>query len=86
MAISHRYHTDPGKFALELTMRDALEGLEELASVDAFWFDPGCVEILGIEPPVRETPANVTPFKRTAPTATVLDFPQCPTQLRRGAR
>lgn len=86
MAISHRYHTDPASLALELTMRDALEGLEELASADAFWFDPGCVEILGIEPPLPETPSNVTPFKRVAPAATILDFPQRSTQLRRGAR
>lgn len=86
MAISHRYHTDPGKLALELAMRDALEGMEELASFGTFWFDPGCVEILGIEPPLRETVSNVTPFKRAAPAAKVLNFPQCSTQMRCGAR
>lgn len=77
MAISHRYHSDRAGLALELTMRDALEGLEELANLDACWFDPGCVEILGIEPPMVETVANVTRLHRpsTATPARILNFP-----------
>lgn len=76
MAISHRYHTDRTKLALELTMRDALEGLEELANLDACWFDPGCVEILGIEPPAAEPAAKVTPLRQPASCAKILSFPE----------
>ena len=76
MTISHRYHTDRAGLALELTMRDALEGLEELANLDACGFDTGCVEILGIEPPAAEAAAKVTPLRRPAATAKVLSFPE----------
>lgn len=75
MAISHRYHTDRTRLALELTMRDALEGLEELANLDACWFDPGCMEILGIEPPA-ETAAKVTPLRPPTACAKILSFPE----------
>lgn len=76
MAISHRYHTDRAKLALELTMRDVLEGLEELANLDVFWFDTGCLEILGIEPPTADTRPNITPLHRPASSAKVLSFPE----------
>lgn len=75
MAISHRYHTDRTRLALELTMRDALEGLEELANLDACWFDPGCMQILGIEPPA-ETAAKITPLRPPAGCAKILSFPE----------
>lgn len=74
MAISHRYHTDHDRLALELTMRDALGGLEELASQDAYWFDPACMEILGVEPPGYDARFNVTPLRRPATTAPILQF------------
>ena len=86
MAISQRYCNDPAKLALELSMRDALEGMEELVSIGAFWFDPGCVEILGIEPPLREAESNIMPFKRPAAAAKILSFPPDTARLRRGAR
>lgn len=82
MAISHRYHADRAGLALELTMRDVLEGLEELANLDACWFDPGCVEILAIEPPATETAAKVTPLRRPAGSAKILNFPE--NQVRAG--
>ncbi len=53
---------------LELTMRDVLGGLEELAAIKGLDFQ-GSVEILGIEPAVpaaAEPPAaTVLPFRRT---------------------
>ncbi len=51
MAISHRYHADRAKLALELTMRDALAGMEEWANLEGYRSDTHCLEILGIEPP-----------------------------------
>lgn len=74
MAISHRYHTDHDRLTLELTMRDALGGLEELASLDAYWFDPACMEILGIEPPGWDARFNATPLSRSKATAQILQF------------
>lgn len=74
MSISHRYHADRARLALELTMRDALEGLEELANLDAFRFDGGGLEILGIEPPLSE-PARILPLHPSTP-AKVLNFPE----------
>ena len=62
------------QLALELRMRDALSGLEELASLDVYWFEPGCMEILGIEPPVRPSAPAVKPA--AVPHAKILDFPQ----------
>lgn len=77
MTISHRYHKDSAGLALELTMRDVLAGMEELANLDACGFDTGCVEILGIEPPMAETVANVTLLCRPSATtpARILNFP-----------
>lgn len=75
MAISHRYHTDRARLALELTMRDALAGMEELASLDAFWFDSGCLEILSVEPPVAvASPAGLS--LQAEPPAKILSFPE----------
>lgn len=74
-------HAERSKLALEMTMRDALDGLEELASLDVYWFDAGCLEILGIEPPTYE-PTNVTPLRRNAPSAKILTFRE--KQLRTG--
>lgn len=82
MAISHRYHTDRTRLALELTMRDVLEGLEELANLDVYWFDTGCLEILGIEPPAAETHAKAAAPHRPAASARILSFPE--NQLRTG--
>lgn len=76
MAISHRYHTDRTRLALELTMRDVLEGLEELANLDVFWFDTACLEILSIEPPTVAPSQVVTSLHRPAASAKVLSFPE----------
>lgn len=75
MAISHRYHTDRARLALELTMRDALAGMEELANLDVSWFDSGCLEILGVEPPIAEPHPAGLPH-RTEPPAKILSFPE----------
>lgn len=68
---------DRAKLALELTMRDALDGLEELASLDVYRFEAGCMKILGIEPP-SQLPAQVvsltTRHNRPA-AAKILSFP-----------
>lgn len=85
MAISHRYHTDRSKLALELTMRDALGGLEELASMDAFGFDPACVEILGIEAPGGGA-RTTAPFGQPPALARVVDFPPASRRRRQGLR
>ena len=75
---------DRAKLALELTMRDALDGLEELASLDVYRFDGGCMQILGIEP-ASSQPARVTALpKRPAP-AKILSFPETSTADRRRA-
>lgn len=74
MSISHRYHADRAKLALELTMRDALAGMEELASLEGYRFDTHCLEILGIEPPRRvESGSVATPARRSA---AILSFPE----------
>lgn len=72
MRTSHLSPADRAKLALELTMRDALEGLEELASLDVYWFESGCLEILSIEPPVRESAPVIT----LARPAKILSFPE----------
>ena len=74
MAISHRYHTDRAKLALELTMRDALAGMEELASLEGYWSDTHCLEILSIEPsrPVECSTAETLPRSSAA----ILIFPE----------
>ena len=43
-----------GDLALEMTMRDVLESLEEQAVIAAYATTAGCVEILSIEPPGTE--------------------------------
>lgn len=74
MAISHRYHTDRAKLALELTMRDALAGMEELASLEGYWFDTQCLEILSIEPPrPAESVITAAPVRSRA---AILNFPE----------
>ncbi len=73
MAITHRYHTDRAGLALELTMRDALAGVEELAGMSAFCFDSACMEILGIEPPRAATPPSAARSHHSS--ADILDFP-----------
>lgn len=61
------HYIDQAERELELTMRDVLGGLEELAAMKGLDFQ-GSVEILGIEPAVpstAETPcATVLPFRR----------------------
>ena len=74
MTISHRYHTDRAKLALELTMRDALAGMEELASLEGYWFDTHCLEILGIEPPRSVESVSVATPPRSS--AAILSFPE----------
>lgn len=73
MSISHRTHAGRAKLALELTMRDALAGMEELANLDSFWFDIDCLEILGIEPP--RTEACIAVSTRPRVSAAILNFP-----------
>jgi hypothetical protein len=72
MNFSRLNETDRARLALELTMRDALEGMEELASLDTYWFDSGCLEILSIEPP---HPSEIRGVPRHA-SANVLTFPE----------
>ena len=55
-------------------MRDALSGLEELATLDVYWFEPGCMEILGIEPAAHPSIPAAKPA--AVPRAKILDFPQ----------
>lgn len=73
MNFSRMNPTDRARLALELTMRDVLDGLEELASMDAYWFEPGCLEILGIERPAATTPAAAPQPCRSAK---LLTFPE----------
>jgi hypothetical protein len=73
MAISHRYHTDRAKLALELTMRDALAGLEELANLDGYGFEANCLEILSIESPRPD--ACVAAPAEPCVSAAILNFP-----------
>lgn len=86
MAISHRYHTDRSNLALELTMRDALGGLEELVSMGAFGFDPACMEILGIEAPARVAPRAAAPFEQPPALTRVVDFPHASRRQQQGLR
>lgn len=67
---------DRAKLALELTMRDALSGLEELASLDVYWFEPGCLEILGIEPPSFKATGITSLPSRPGIPAKILNFPE----------
>ncbi len=68
-------HAERAKQALEMTMRDTLDGLEELASMDVYWFDSGCLEILGIEPPACGS-ATITALHHPNEPAKVLKFDQ----------
>ena len=69
----HLTPEDRAKLALELTMRDALDGLEELASLDVYRFEAGCMRILGIEPP-NQLASQVTPFPKRSRPAKILSF------------
>lgn len=73
MNFSRHNETDRARLALELTMRDALEGMEELASLDAYWFDAGLLEILSIEPPLPAD-SRSTPSRHGQITANILRF------------
>ena len=42
-----------GNQALEMTMRDVLDGMEELSTMVGFATAAGCMEILSVEPPPR---------------------------------
>lgn len=75
MRTPHFSHAERAKQALEMTMRDALDGLEELASLDVYWFESGCLEILGIEPPTCGS-ATITALHCPIVPAKVLNFDQ----------
>lgn len=74
MSISSRYHHDRARLDLELTMRDALAGLEELARLDSAWANRDCLEILSIEPAHLETATTV--HYQTRVSAAILRFPE----------
>lgn len=63
------------KLALELTMRDALGGLEELVNMDIYRVEPGCFEILGIERPVPIR-APISAISQQSEPANILTFPK----------
>ena len=48
----------PVNKALEITMRDVQDALEEIASMQAFCSVPNTLEILSIEPPMQATAAK----------------------------
>lgn len=75
MRTPHFSHTECAKQALEMTMRDALDGMEELACLDVYWFESGCLEILSIEPPTRGS-ASITPLHHATHPAKILNFDQ----------
>ena len=70
------------KLRLELSMRDVLDGLEELVCLDVYRFGSGCFEILGIERPLPETSAVPAQPPFTTP-AQLLRFPTVRTPRRR---
>ena len=76
---------DRAKLALELTMRDALDGLEELASLDVYRFEAGCMQILGIEPTSQQPAARVTPLPCRTAHAKILSFPHASVEKQRRA-
>ncbi|GAB6044092.1 hypothetical protein [Endothiovibrio diazotrophicus] len=43
-----------GDLALEMTMRDVMDAMEEQAIIAAYATAAGCVEILSVEPPLAE--------------------------------
>ena len=51
-----------GISALEMTMRDVMDNLEDLGSQYAYTSAPGCFEILSIEPPEQAA----APTRRSA--------------------
>ncbi|MDH5181257.1 MAG: hypothetical protein OEZ39_03095 [Gammaproteobacteria bacterium] len=59
-----------GDKALEMTMQDVLEGLEDAAGYFAFRSIPDTLEVLSIEPPKGD------PVAERAPLATVYTVPQ----------
>ncbi|WJW74531.1 hypothetical protein QVG61_08410 [Thiohalobacter sp. IOR34] len=62
MSVVHIRNRHAPTLALELNMRDALQGLEELVLMDAAAFDPDCLEILSIEPPQPAAATSATPL------------------------
>lgn len=50
----------PGGKALEMTMRDVLDGLEDFATLAAYEASGGVFEILSIEPPNAPTAERAT--------------------------
>lgn len=62
------------RLSLELSMRDVLDGLEELVSLDVYRFEPGCLEILSIERPIPDSPTAPADPPSAAP-AQLLRFP-----------
>lgn len=59
-----------GDKALEMTMQDVMEGLEDSASYFAFRSTPDTLEVLSIEPPKGD------PVAERAPLATVYAVPR----------
>ena len=59
-----------GNKALEVTMQDVMDGLEDSASYFAFRSSPDTLEVLSIEPPKGD------PVAERAPLATVYAVPQ----------
>lgn len=75
MNFNRMNEADRARLALELTMRDVLDGMEELASLDAYWFDSGCLEILSVERPVPREPGATHLHPAKTP-ANILTFPE----------
>lgn len=70
--------------SLELSMRDVLDGLEELVSLDVHRFEPGCFEILSIERPIAGSPTVPAAHpSSSAPAAQLLRFPDIRTPRKR---
>jgi|GEM_PF-2282439 len=55
-----------GVTALEMTMRDVLDGMEEFTATSAWESTPGCFEILSIEPPPPGHASPIPEAKRNA--------------------
>lgn len=68
---------------LELAMHDVLDGLEELVSLDVYRFEPGCLEILGIERPIPESPTTAPAIQPPAAPPRLLHFPDLRTPRKR---
>ncbi|MFN2308859.1 MAG: hypothetical protein ABR553_03840 [Gammaproteobacteria bacterium] len=77
MDFRHLNHpADRAQLALELTMRDALGGLAELVCLDAYGFEPDCLEILSIERPVSAQAGIPARYPHAAASAEILSFPE----------